>query len=70
MLEVVTEFVGRDERLLVWDPEHDLVDLPEELDEDQGLLQPHPLLSQLTQQQSPKSTKLGFKFFFFYLKPV
>ena len=32
MFEVVTEFVGGDKRLLVWDPEHDLVDLSEELD--------------------------------------
>jgi hypothetical protein len=37
----------------LWENTH-LIDLSEVLDKDEGLLQPHPLLSQLAQQQLPQ----------------
>ena len=57
MLQVVAELLGGDEGLLVVDPEHDLVALPEELDEDKRLLQPHPLLCQLAEQELPQTVE-------------
>ena len=43
---------------LVVDPEHDLVVLAHELDQHQGLLQLHPLVGQLGEQQLPETVQL------------
>lgn len=43
---------------LVMNPEHDLVAVPQELHQDQRLLQLHPLLGQSGQQQLPETMQL------------
>lgn len=58
VLEILPELVRRHERLLVADPEHDLVALAHELYETQGLLQLEALLLQLPEQQVPQTVQL------------
>ena len=50
MFKVLPELLRRYERLLVVDPEHDLITLPHKLYQVQRLLQLQALLSQLGQQ--------------------
>ena len=57
VLQVVPELLRRDEGLFIVDPEHHLIALPEELDEDKCLLQTHSLLRELAQEQFPEAVQ-------------